>query len=91
MDECSLVAQEALPLNLLKSTSGMPCASDGTVQFVQISVMLLPLADYRQLRPQNMHINNEPAQHGTQKVTARTTSYNCKADIQSDDASLARK
>ena len=66
MDECSLVAQEALPLNLLKLTSGMPCAS-GTVHFVQISVMLLPLADYRQLRSQNMHFNNKPAQHGTQR------------------------
>ena len=63
MDECSLVAQEARPLNLLKLSFGMPCASDGTVQFVQISVVLLPLAYYIQLRSHNMHCNNKLAQH----------------------------
>ena len=34
-------------------------------------------------------LHSKPAQHGTHKVTARTTSH--KADIKSDDASLARK
>ena len=57
------MAQEARPLNLLKLSSGMPCESDGTVQFVQISVVLRSLAYYIQLLSHNMHCDDNLVQH----------------------------